>query len=99
MFGTIFNCVSVPPVRGLKQVNKVNNYSLIILLCYRRKESLTLDDRNSLVLNPSRQVQDRFINYRNFGWLVGFGLNGPLRQYFSLYRAAFQREGEREEKG
>ena len=34
------------------------------------------------------------------GWLVGcFGLNGPFRQYFSLYRAVFQREGEREEKG
>ena len=33
------------------------------------------------------------------GWLVGcFGLNGPLRQYFSLYRAVSQREGERVEK-
>ena len=33
-------------------------------------------------------------------WLVGcFGLNGPLRQYFSLYRAVSQREGERDEKG
>ena len=32
--------------------------------------------------------------------LVGCsGFNGPLRQYFSLYRAVFQREGEREEKG
>ena len=32
-------------------------------------------------------------------WLVGcFGLNGPLRQYFSLYRAASQREGERGKK-
>ena len=32
-------------------------------------------------------------------WLVGcLGLNGPLRQYFSLYRAVSQREGEREEK-
>ena len=31
-------------------------------------------------------------------WLVGcFGLNGPLRQYFSLYRAVSQREGERKE--
>ena len=31
-----------------------------------------------------------------YGWLVGcFGLNGPLRQYFSLYRAVSQREGER----
>ena len=33
------------------------------------------------------------------GWLVGFGLNGPLRQYFSLYRAVTQREGERGEQG
>ena len=34
------------------------------------------------------------------GWLVGcFGFNGPLRQYFSLYRAISQREGERGEKG
>ena len=32
-------------------------------------------------------------------WLVGcFGLNGPLRQYFSLYRAVSQREGERRER-
>ena len=35
-----------------------------------------------------------------FCWLVGcFGFNGPLRQYFSLYRAVSQREGERGEKG
>ena len=37
-----------------------------------------------------------------FGWLVGwlvvFGFNGPLRQYFSLYWAVSQREGERGEK-
>ena len=32
--------------------------------------------------------------------LVGYiGFNGSLRQYFSLYRAVFQREGERGEKG
>ena len=32
-------------------------------------------------------------------WLVGgFGLNSPLRQYFSLYQAVSQREGERKEK-
>ena len=32
-------------------------------------------------------------------WLVGcFGFNDPLRQYFSLYRAVSQREGERAEK-
>ena len=35
----------------------------------------------------------------SFSWLVGcFGFNGPLRQYFSLYRAVSQREGERGEK-
>ena len=29
-------------------------------------------------------------------WLVGcFGLNGLLRQYFSLYQAVSQREGEK----
>ena len=33
-------------------------------------------------------------------WLVGcFGFKGPLRQYFSLYRAVSQREGERGKKG
>ena len=31
--------------------------------------------------------------------LVVLGFNGPLRQYFSLYRAVSQREGERGEKG
>ena len=31
-------------------------------------------------------------------WLVGFGFNGPLRQYFSLYRAVSKREGERKER-
>ena len=32
-------------------------------------------------------------------WLVVLGFNGPLRQYFSLYRAVSQREGERGKKG
>ena len=33
------------------------------------------------------------------GLVVGcFGLNGPLRQYFSLYWTVSQREGERKEK-
>ena len=33
-------------------------------------------------------------------WLVGcFGFNGPLRQYFSLYRAVSQRKGDKGEKG
>ena len=32
-------------------------------------------------------------------WVGCFGFNGPLRQYFSLYRAVSQREGERKVKG
>ena len=33
------------------------------------------------------------------GWLVGcMGFHGPLKQYFSLYRAISPREGERREK-
>ena len=41
-----------------------------------------------------------FVRDLSSDWLVGcFGFNGPLRQYFSLYRAVSQREGERGEKG
>ena len=45
----------------------------------------------------------RFISLQNdyiklVGWLVGFGFNGPLRQYFSLYRAVSHREREKEER-
>ena len=40
-----------------------------------------------------------FTTFQEFGWLVGFRFNGPLRQYFSLYRAVSQREGERGKKG
>ena len=31
---------------------------------------------------------------RLVGWSVGWGLNGPLRQYFSLYGAYIEREKE-----
>ena len=43
------------------------------------------------------EVVDYTLQCQN-DWLVDFGLNGPLRQYFSLYRAVSQREGERKEK-
>ena len=46
----------------------------------------------STIAPPDHPLRER--------WLVGcFGLNGPLRQYFSLYRAVSQREGERGENG
>ena len=48
---------------------------------------------------PGRVAQSVGHLTRKSGWLVGcFGLSGPLRQYFSLYRAVSQREGEREER-
>ena len=41
-----------------------------------------------------------FNRAKHFDCLVGcFWFSGPLRQYFSLYRAVSQREGERGEKG
>ena len=46
------------------------------------------------------QLDQFFLDLRGDGphWLVGcVGLNGPLRQNFSLYRAVSQREGERKE--
>ena len=40
------------------------------------------------------------VTVNGVNWLVGcFGINGPLRQYFSLYRAVSQRQRERGEKG
>ena len=53
-----------------------------------RKSVVRLTDRPDMTLDVYRGR-----------WLVGFGFNGPLRQYFSLYRAVSQREGERGKKG
>ena len=52
----------------------------------------------------TRQKQDRKgvrpQHSRRLRRVVGcFEFNGPLRQYFSLYRAVSQREGERGKKG
>ena len=55
-----------------------------------RRCSVTFQGRDVLLI---------WIIVGQFGWLVGwFGFNGPLRQYFSLYRAVSQREGERGER-
>ena len=46
-----------------------------------------------------RQTGDGIMDGLFVGWLVGcLRLNGPLRQYFSLYRAVSQKEGERKER-
>ena len=48
-------------------------------------------------ISPVRMIKSIKVAFGNkeIGWLVGFGPNGPLGQYFSLYRAVSQREGER----
>ena len=53
----------------------------------------------SWMRSETELIQFLRIFLTTFSWLVGcFGFNGPLRQYFSLYRAVSQREGERGEK-
>ena len=52
---------------------------------------------NKLTINKINTIQLQSPSTRLVGY---FGFNGPLRQYFSLYRAVSQREGgERGEKG
>ena len=51
------------------------------------------------LLSKRFRLHQRYtINKKLIGWAVVFGFNGPLRLYFSLYRAFSQREGERREK-
>ena len=62
------------------------------------RPSAALLNASTLLGYPKLAIPaDRGVDF--VGWLVVFGLNDPLRQYFSLYRVVSQREGEREEKG
>ena len=54
----------------------------------------------ALAAGAAGECLDIFALIYPFSPLVGcFGFNGPLRQYFSLYRAVSQRQGERGKKG
>ena len=47
-------------------------------------------------MGDSTRLHTAELQWLEHGWLLGcFGLNGPLRQYYSLNRAVSQREGER----
>ena len=50
-----------------------------------------------------RNMMESLTEMTELGQTLGYdgclGFNGPLRQYFSLYRAVSQREGERGENG
>ena len=57
------------------------------------------ENRSNFYVEEIREIEFKHILDESDDWLVGcFGLNGPLRQYFSLYRAVSRREGERKEK-
>ena len=57
-------------------------------------------DMDTMITTYNTAVTDAASEILGKDWLVGcFGFNGPLRQYFSLYRAVSQREGERGKKG
>ena len=64
-----------------------------------RKRRERTDESKNVQTTPTRTYCKRSRPLPYCSWLVGcFGFNGPLRQYFSLYRAVSQREGERKEK-
>ena len=62
--------------------------------------SSSADSKGAVVFYWRNCMHEILVNrLGGLGWLVGcFGLHGPLRQYFSLYRTVSQREGERTEK-
>ena len=66
-----------------------NKCSKIKMSCCRKS------DRSSLFI-PTLTSFKHFAFSQLVGWL--FWVYGPLRQYFSLYRAVSQREGERRER-
>ena len=69
-------------------------------MCAKKKKMKNETGRAIFVTFASLLVSVYVMGKVLSGWLVGcFGLNGPLRQYFSLYRAVLQREGERGKKG
>ena len=74
---------------------------------FQRKNGMTIseytvsfDSRYRTIEKLKMTLPQEILAFKLLSWLVGcFGFNGPLRQYFSLYRAVSQREGERGKKG
>ena len=86
----------------INSVTCFNNCSLLIIR-KRSHETVVGKTLRNLLNSVTDVIQDiswkKKASTKLFGWLVVFGLNDPLRQYFSLYRVVSQREGERKEKG
>ena len=68
---------------------------------YFTPSKTSFENLNEIGITVETQLQNYpwMLTWDMVGWLVVFGLNDPLRQYFSLYRVVSQREGERKEKG
>ena len=77
----------------------------ICLECHSDKALILLKGRFYVFFNSISDISGRWAAAADtkrlclVGWFGCFGFNSPLRQYFSLYRAVSQREGERGEKG
>ena len=78
-------------------INKVWRYIIVV------PQFVHLYEKIIIVVPRFVHLYEEIILYLervDCSWLAGcFGFNGPLRKYFSLYRAVSQREGERSEKG
>ena len=74
---------------------KLKKIDICLIYAYKIDSDYTLEQLYTALTSTNNLFASK-----NRIWLVGcFGFNGPLRQYFSLYLAVSQREGEREEKG
>ena len=102
----------LPFLNNPKDLDPSYKMDLDLSDCFERKKKIPSYNRRNKVCLPSanhRQYSSQTKYYKKnlqtlwficlSGWLIGcFGFNGPLRQYFSLYRAVSQREGERGKK-
>ena len=71
----------------------------ILTIMSRKTSILGLSDPEKRWIPSYHYTYHHFKFHAEPSWLVGcFGFNSPLRQYFSLYRAVSQKEGEREER-
>ena len=103
--------ITIQYYQNLFNAFKSSNFKDFTLQEKRKKKKKKKKKRNTSVVfkaflyhaefEKSNQIgllhrQKNTLSCRNKNWLVGcFRLNGPLRQYFSLYRAVSQRQGER----
>ena len=91
---TLFYCIGRDP----RAINSMETYCELrtFRLVSSKVASAGTERSKPMVQTLNRLILKEIL----VGWLVGcFGLSGPLRQYFSLYRVVSQRERKRGEKG